>query len=406
MCSLRHGLLCGRELRSARRSQRAQIGGRWRRAWSAARSARARPCSTRATLATRSTSSRRDGSRSARRRRWERSSRWRSSVRVRSFGEQALLAPDAKRTASAVALEAVETRVLYRRDANDLRATQPSIDRFLVVLLAGQVRRLSQRVLEALYYPADRRVARRLAELAELYDDGAGADRDRPAPGRPGNDGRDHPIDDQPRPPATRRCRRRRITPRPPRGARSRGLAQASALEPAQIGECAEPGSPATRSGGQLRARRVRCSSARRRLGARGRRGRVSSSDASASVVVGFDRRPRPGRLDEVRCVAVSTTAARPGSGASVLTSGCVSATTAAACAAVDWGTDAIVSGSVVDVALSGAEAMVDCVGALVVVEGGSDVGAMMAASGTRQSRSGAGTGRRDVACAARRPPD
>jgi CRP/FNR family cyclic AMP-dependent transcriptional regulator len=90
-----------------------------------------------------------------------------------SFGEQALLAPDAKRTASAVALEAVETRVLYRRDVNDLRATQPSIDRFLVVLLAGQVRRLSQRVLEALYYPADRRVVRRLAELAELYDDGA-----------------------------------------------------------------------------------------------------------------------------------------------------------------------------------------------------------------------------------------
>jgi CRP/FNR family cyclic AMP-dependent transcriptional regulator len=91
-----------------------------------------------------------------------------------SFGEQALLAPDAKRTASAVALEAVETRVLYRRDVDDLRATQPSIDRFLVVLLAGQVRRLSQRVLEALYYPADRRVVRRLAELAELYDDGAG----------------------------------------------------------------------------------------------------------------------------------------------------------------------------------------------------------------------------------------
>jgi CRP-like cAMP-binding protein len=90
-----------------------------------------------------------------------------------SFGEQALLAPDAKRTASAVALEAVETRVLYRRDVDDLRATQPSIDRVLVVLLAGQVRRLSQRVLEALYYPADRRVVRRLAELAVLYDEGA-----------------------------------------------------------------------------------------------------------------------------------------------------------------------------------------------------------------------------------------
>lgn len=89
-----------------------------------------------------------------------------------SFGEQALLAPDAKRTASVVALEAVETRVLHRRDLNELRATQPSIDRFLVEVLAAQVRRLSQRVLEALYYPAERRVIRRLAELAELYDNG------------------------------------------------------------------------------------------------------------------------------------------------------------------------------------------------------------------------------------------
>ena len=89
-----------------------------------------------------------------------------------SFGEQALLSPDSRRTASVVALEVVETRVLLRRDLDELRATQPSIDRFLVEVLASQVRRLSQRVLEALYEPADRRVVRRLAELAELYDDG------------------------------------------------------------------------------------------------------------------------------------------------------------------------------------------------------------------------------------------
>src|SRR6266508_4700149 len=48
------------------------------------------------------------------------------------FGEQALIGPDAVRTASAVALEVVETRMLHRRDVVDLRATQPSIDRFLV----------------------------------------------------------------------------------------------------------------------------------------------------------------------------------------------------------------------------------------------------------------------------------
>jgi CRP/FNR family transcriptional regulator, cyclic AMP receptor protein len=88
------------------------------------------------------------------------------------FGEQALLTTDAKRTASVVALEVVETRILHRRDLEDLRTTRPAIDRVLVDLLAGQVRRLSQRVLEALYYPADRRVVRRLADLSQLYDEG------------------------------------------------------------------------------------------------------------------------------------------------------------------------------------------------------------------------------------------
>jgi CRP-like cAMP-binding protein len=88
------------------------------------------------------------------------------------FGEQALLTTEARRTASVVALELVETRILHRRDLEDLRATRPAIDRVLVDLLAGQVRRLSTRVLEALYYPADRRVVRRLAELADLYDEG------------------------------------------------------------------------------------------------------------------------------------------------------------------------------------------------------------------------------------------
>ena len=106
----------------------------------------------------------------------------------------------------------------------------------------------------------------------------------------------------------------------------------------------------------------------------------VSSSDASASVVVGSNAVPVLIGPTRSAAVAVVTTAAELESGASVLTSGCVSSTTAAACAAVDWGTDAIVSDSVVDVALSGAEAMVDCVGALVVVEGGSDVGAAAAA--------------------------
>lgn len=89
-----------------------------------------------------------------------------------SFGEQALLSEHATRTASAVALDAVETRALHRNDFDALRATSPTVDRFLVDALAGQVRRLSSQLLEALYISADQRVVRRLADVANIYQSG------------------------------------------------------------------------------------------------------------------------------------------------------------------------------------------------------------------------------------------
>lgn len=90
-----------------------------------------------------------------------------------SFGEQALITAASRRTASVVALEAVETRMLHRADFDELRLRQPSVERFLVEVLAEQVRRLSGQVLDALYVPADQRVIRRIADLATLYDNGA-----------------------------------------------------------------------------------------------------------------------------------------------------------------------------------------------------------------------------------------
>ena len=86
-----------------------------------------------------------------------------------SFGEQALLSADAVRTASAVALDAVETRALHRNEFEVLRRTNPAVERFLTEALAAQVRRLSAQLLEALYVPADTRVVRRVAMLADLY---------------------------------------------------------------------------------------------------------------------------------------------------------------------------------------------------------------------------------------------
>ena len=85
------------------------------------------------------------------------------------FGEGALLAHDSRRTATVVALEPVETMVLFRDDFNALRRKHPEVERLLVDVLASQVRRLSSGMTEALYLPAETRLLRRLLELAELY---------------------------------------------------------------------------------------------------------------------------------------------------------------------------------------------------------------------------------------------
>jgi CRP/FNR family transcriptional regulator, cyclic AMP receptor protein len=88
------------------------------------------------------------------------------------FGEQALVGDQGRRTASAVALDQVETRALRRSDFDALLGSHPRIERFVVEVLAAQVRRLTSQLIEALYVPADRRVVHRLAEVAALYDDG------------------------------------------------------------------------------------------------------------------------------------------------------------------------------------------------------------------------------------------
>lgn len=89
-----------------------------------------------------------------------------------SFGEQALLSDESLRTASVVALERVETRVLHRRDFEQLCRDEPSVERLVGLVMAAQVRRLSTLVLEAMYLPAERRVVRRIADLADVYDEG------------------------------------------------------------------------------------------------------------------------------------------------------------------------------------------------------------------------------------------
>jgi CRP/FNR family cyclic AMP-dependent transcriptional regulator len=87
-----------------------------------------------------------------------------------AFGEQALLDPMAVRSATITALEPTETLGLSRSAFEDLRRDHPGVDRLLIDVLAREVRRLTSRLAEALYDSAEKRVMRRLLDLAAIYD--------------------------------------------------------------------------------------------------------------------------------------------------------------------------------------------------------------------------------------------
>jgi CRP/FNR family cyclic AMP-dependent transcriptional regulator len=88
------------------------------------------------------------------------------------FGELTMTEPHTVRSATIMALEEVATISIGRVDLNDMRTNQPTVDRFLIAVLAKLVKRLSAQVVEALYMPAEQRLTHRLAELASIYDDG------------------------------------------------------------------------------------------------------------------------------------------------------------------------------------------------------------------------------------------
>jgi len=85
------------------------------------------------------------------------------------LGEMALLAPGGVRSATALALEPTETHMIDAEVFAQLRRDQPALTEVLVALLAARVRQLNERLLEALYVPADSRLLRRVLELADMY---------------------------------------------------------------------------------------------------------------------------------------------------------------------------------------------------------------------------------------------
>lgn len=83
------------------------------------------------------------------------------------FGEMALVGDQPRRSATIEALEQAETLAVYKDDFEQLRSQFPSVNDVLLAFLAGEVRMLNERLLEALYIPAERRLLRRLRELCD-----------------------------------------------------------------------------------------------------------------------------------------------------------------------------------------------------------------------------------------------
>jgi CRP-like cAMP-binding protein len=86
-----------------------------------------------------------------------------------SFGEMALVGGGGRRAATVEAIEPAETFCVHQAEFERLRREHPAVTELVIAFLANEVRMLDARLLEALYVPVERRVLRRLDELARVY---------------------------------------------------------------------------------------------------------------------------------------------------------------------------------------------------------------------------------------------
>ena len=84
------------------------------------------------------------------------------------FGEGALFSDDARRSATAVALEPVVTRWLDVEHFARIRA-DPRVQEFLMRAVTARLRSTTDHLLEALFVPVETRVLRRLVTLADEF---------------------------------------------------------------------------------------------------------------------------------------------------------------------------------------------------------------------------------------------
>ena len=86
-----------------------------------------------------------------------------------TFGELALVDGVGVRTATVTAIDRVETLTLDRANFDRIRADHPGLDRFLVMVLSARLQSTSRQLLDALYLPADLRVARCLVRMHTIF---------------------------------------------------------------------------------------------------------------------------------------------------------------------------------------------------------------------------------------------
>ena len=153
------------------------------------------------------------------------------------FGLLAVLHPEARRTATVVALEPAETLAMPASAFARIRAAHPEVASAVEQLLVEMLTTSSNRLVEALYTPVHLRVRARLRDLARIYGSGDGQARhDSAQPGGPRGARRHDARDGQPRPAgrAGSRDRHARTPPHHDRAApavsRRGGPAQATRL--------------------------------------------------------------------------------------------------------------------------------------------------------------------------------
>ena len=85
------------------------------------------------------------------------------------FGEMALVGESARRSATVEALEEAETYCVHEFDFARIRREFPEVNQVVIRYLVNEVRVMNERLLEAYYVSAERRVLRRVSELSRIY---------------------------------------------------------------------------------------------------------------------------------------------------------------------------------------------------------------------------------------------